>query len=138
MNGIDQSSASVAALPSAVRVAGQPKFATERVAEPLTFGQLTFGKNDESGVRIAGEDVNKASAAANRRSVAFEVLSKDDAVGSGTGRVLRLETRLFGRHDGDRSQYFWRDFVTVQKQIQFSTMIGNSHSIGQATGLSHM
>ncbi|MEM5300168.1 hypothetical protein VSR82_38965 [Burkholderia sp. JPY481] len=85
MNGINQSSASVAALPSGVRVAGQPKFATEIVAEPLTGGQFTFGKNDESAVRIAVEDVNRASAAANRRSVAFEVLSEDDAVGREPG-----------------------------------------------------
>ncbi|MGF6547517.1 hypothetical protein [Paraburkholderia youngii] len=123
---------------TAVGVAGQPKVATERVAEPLTGGQLTFGRSDESGVRIAVENVNKVSGAATGRSVTFEVLSEDDAVGREPGASSVQKTRLFGRHDGDRSQYFWRDFVTVHKQMQFSTMIEKSHLIRPATGSTHM
>ncbi|ADG20808.1 hypothetical protein [Paraburkholderia atlantica] len=138
MNGINQSSASVAALPSAVRVAGQPKVATERGAEPLTGGQLTFGRNDESGVRIAVEYLNKVSEAATCCSVTFQVLSEDDAVGREPGASSVQKTRLLGRHGGDRSRDFWRDFVTVHKQMQFSTMIEKSHLIRPATGSTHM
>lgn len=55
------------------------------VAGPLTGGQSNFGKDDERGVRLAVEDLNKNPIVVNGRPVTFQVISKDDAADPKTG-----------------------------------------------------
>jgi branched-chain amino acid transport system substrate-binding protein len=58
------------------------------VAGPLTGGQSNFGKDDERGVRLAVEDLNRKPITINGQSVTFEVVSEDDAADPKTGVAI--------------------------------------------------
>ncbi|ERJ40894.1 branched-chain amino acid ABC transporter substrate-binding protein [Burkholderia cepacia] len=55
------------------------------VAGPLTGGQSNFGKDDERGVRLAIEELNRTPIVVDGQSIKFEMLSEDDAADPKTG-----------------------------------------------------
>ncbi|MBU9136195.1 branched-chain amino acid ABC transporter substrate-binding protein [Burkholderia multivorans] len=55
------------------------------VAGPLTGGQSNFGKDDERGVRLAVDGLNKNPIVVNGQPVTFQVISEDDAADPKTG-----------------------------------------------------
>ncbi|CAE6747551.1 branched-chain amino acid ABC transporter substrate-binding protein [Paraburkholderia nemoris] len=84
MDGI-KTSALFAALLSTICMTAQAEVVKVGVAGPLTGGQSNFGKDDERGVRLAVEDLNRKPMIINGQAVTFAVVSEDDAADPKTG-----------------------------------------------------
>lgn len=84
MNGIKKS-ALFAAFLSTICMTAHAEVVKVGVAGPLTGGQSNFGKDDERGVRLAVEDLNRKPIVINGQPVKFEVVSEDDAADPKTG-----------------------------------------------------
>jgi branched-chain amino acid transport system substrate-binding protein len=80
-----KTSALFAALLSTVCMTAQAEVVKVGVAGPLTGGQSNFGKDDERGVRLAVEDLNRKPMVINGQPVTFAVVSEDDAADPKTG-----------------------------------------------------
>ncbi|MEK6345872.1 MAG: branched-chain amino acid ABC transporter substrate-binding protein [Burkholderia sp.] len=74
-----------AALLAVSCVSAQAEVVKIGVAGPLTGGQSNFGKDDERGVRMAVEDLNRTPMTIGGQTVTFELVSEDDAGDPKTG-----------------------------------------------------
>jgi branched-chain amino acid transport system substrate-binding protein len=84
MSGFKRS-ALFAAVLSTICLTTQAEVVKVGVAGPLTGGQSNFGKDDERGVQLAVEELNRKPLVINGQAVTFEVVSEDDAADPKTG-----------------------------------------------------